>query len=180
MNKSNYLDMIIKYNTKENLDNIKYEINNNTIIINNKINIEDYQKYQIEKIVQDLSLFEVTIPNEFLLIPYLKIEYFNNNNYIIYLNKFIEKFHENISKSKAISTLLNYLYPGFEDINLFQSEFIGNIFKNSFKNAYFFPFSFRFGAKTLKRNNTILFFIPNRSSEFKENLISNLEKKSFI
>ena len=177
MNKSNYLDMIIKYKTKNNYDNLKYEINNNTLIINNRIKIEDYQKYQIDKIVQDLNLFDVTIPNEFLLIPYLKIEYFNDNNYVKYLNKFIELFNEKISKSKTISTLLNYLYPGFEEINLFQSEFIENIFKNSLKNAYFFPFSLRIGAKTLKRNNTILFFIPNRSSEFKENLISNLEKK---
>jgi len=179
MNKSNYLDMIIKYNTKNNYDNIKYVINNNTLIINNKIKIEDYQKYQIEKIVQDLNLFDVTIPNEFLLIPYLKIEYFNDNNYVKYLNKFIEKFHEKISKSKTISTLLDYLYPGFEDIKLFQSEFIENLFKDSIKNAYFFPFSFRIGAKTLKRSNKILFFIPNRSSEFKENLISNLDKRKY-
>jgi len=137
MNKSNYLDMIIKYKTKNNYDNLKYEINNNTLIINNRIKIEDYQKYQIDKIVQDLNLFDVTIPNEFLLIPYLKIEYFNDNNYVKYLNKFIELFNEKISKSKTISTLLNYLYPGFEEINLFQSEFIENIFKDSLKNAYF-------------------------------------------
>ena len=60
----------------------------------------------------------------------IKIEYFNENNYITYYMKFIEKFNKRISKSKTISTLLNYIYPDYEEIKLFESEFIENLFND--------------------------------------------------
>ena len=44
--------------------------------------------------------------------------------------------------------------------------------------SYFFPFSFQNGSKTLKRNNQILFFIPN-SSYFDEDSIQIEEYKNY-
>ena len=45
--------------------------------------------------------------------------------------KFIEKFNKRISESKTISTLLNYIYSGYEEIKLFESEFIENLFNDA-------------------------------------------------
>ena len=38
----------------------------------------------IEKIMKDLNLLNDIDLNKFVLIPYIKIEYFNENNYITY------------------------------------------------------------------------------------------------
>ena len=73
--KSNYLNMIINYPKDENYNNMKYEINNDSLIINNNIKINN--KYRIEKIMKDLNLLNDIDLNEFVLIPYIKIEYFN-------------------------------------------------------------------------------------------------------
>ena len=129
--KSNYLNMIIKYSKDKNYNNMNYEINNDSLIINNNIKINNYKKYRIEKIMKDLNLLNDIDLNKFVLIPYIKIEYFNENNYITYYMKFIEKFNKRISKSKTISTLLNYIYPGYEEIKLFESEFIENLFNDA-------------------------------------------------
>ena len=53
--KSNYLNMIINYPKDENYNNMKYEINNDSLIINNNIKIKNYEKYRIEKIMKDLN-----------------------------------------------------------------------------------------------------------------------------
>ena len=73
--KSNYLNMIINYSKDENYNNMKYEINNDSLIINNNIKINN--KYRIEKIMKDLNLLNDINLNKFVLIPYIKIEYFN-------------------------------------------------------------------------------------------------------
>ena len=54
--------------------------------------------------------------------------------------KFIEKFNKRISESKTISTLLNYIYSGYEEIKLFESEFIENLFNDAFILFFFFFF----------------------------------------
>ena len=115
--KSNYLNMIINYSKDENYNNMKYEINNDSLIINNNIKINNYEKYRIEKIMKDLNLLNDIDLNKFVFIPYIKIEY-------------LIKFNKRISKSKTISTLLNYIYPGYEEIKLFESEFIENLFND--------------------------------------------------
>ena len=51
--KSNYFNMIINYSKDENYNNMKYEINNDSLIINNNIKINN--KYRIEKIMKDLN-----------------------------------------------------------------------------------------------------------------------------
>ena len=96
--KSNYLNMIINYPKDENYNNMKYEINNDSLIINNNIKINNYEKYRIEKIMKDLNWLNDIDLNKFVFIPYIKIEY-------------LIKFNKRISKSKTISTLLNYIYP---------------------------------------------------------------------
>ena len=96
---------------------MKYEINNDSLIINNNIKINNYEKYRIEKIMKDLNLLNDIDLNKFVLIPYIKIEY-------------LIKFNKRISKSKTIWTLLNYIYPGYEEIKLFESEFIENLFND--------------------------------------------------
>ena len=73
--KSNYLNMIINSSKDENYNNMKYEINNDSLLINNNIKINN--KYRIEKIMKDLNLLNDIDLNEFVLIPYIKIEYFN-------------------------------------------------------------------------------------------------------
>ena len=65
--KSNYLNMIINYPKDENYNNMKYEINNDSLIINNNIKINN--KYRIEKIMKDLNLLNDIDLNKFVLIP---------------------------------------------------------------------------------------------------------------
>ena len=77
---------------------MKYEINNDSLIINNNIKINN--KYRIEKIMKDLNLLNDIDLNKFVLIPYIKIEYFNENNYITYYMKFIEKFNKEYLNQK--------------------------------------------------------------------------------
>ena len=112
---SNYLNMIVDYSKDENYNNMKYEINNDSLIINNNIKINN--KYRIETIMKDLNWLNDIDLNKFVFIPYIKIEY-------------LIKFNKRISKSKTISTLLNYIYPGYEEIKLFESEFIENLFND--------------------------------------------------
>ena len=68
--KSNYFNMIINYSKDENYNNMKYEINNDSLIINN--NIKSNNKYRIEKIMKDLNLLNDIDLNKFVLIPYNK------------------------------------------------------------------------------------------------------------
>ena len=51
---------------------MKYEINNDSLIINNNIKINNYEKYRIEKIMKDLNWLNDIDLNKFVLIPYNK------------------------------------------------------------------------------------------------------------
>ena len=64
---SNYLNMIVDYSKDENYNNMKYEINNDSLLINNNIKINN--KYRIEKIMKDLNLLNDIDLNKFVLIP---------------------------------------------------------------------------------------------------------------
>ena len=79
---------------------MKYEINDDSLIINNNLKNNNYQKYRIEKIMKDLNWLNDIDLNKFVLIPYIKIEYFNENNYITYYMKFIEKFNKEYLNQK--------------------------------------------------------------------------------
>ena len=106
-----------------------------------------------------------------MLIPYLKLQYSNNNNYIYYNLNFIKKFNKKVSQSKTIFSLLNYLYPGYTEINLFEGEFMDYLFENAINNCNFYPFFYKeVGAYTLNRNNQLIFFVPNRSKIDEESL----------
>ena len=67
--KSNYLNMIINYSKDENYNNMKYKINNDSLIINNNIKINN--KYRIEKIMTDLNLLNDIDLNKFILYLFL-------------------------------------------------------------------------------------------------------------
>ena len=102
----------------------------------------DSLKYKIDKIPEELkeSLKKrKDYKKQYLLIPYLKLEYSNTNNYIYYNMKFIKQFNKKVSKSKTISSLLNYLFPGYTDFNLFEGEFMDTLFENAINNCYFYP-----------------------------------------
>ena len=127
----------------------------------------DSSKYKLDKIAKELKESlknRVDYKKKYFLIPYLKLEYSNTNNYIYYNMKFIKQFNKKVSKSKTISSLLNYLFPGYTDFNLFEGEFMDTFFENAINNCYFYPFFYqKVGAYTFKRNNQIIFFVPNRS-----------------
>ena len=75
--------------------------------------------------MKDLNLLNDIALNKFVFIPYIKIEY-------------LIKFNKRISKSKTISILLKYIYPGYEEMKSFESEFIENLFNDAF--ILFFSF----------------------------------------
>ena len=81
--------------------------------------------------------------NKFVFIPYIKIEY-------------LIKFNKRISKSKTISTLLNYIYPGYEEIKLFESEFIENLFNDVI--ILFFSFFISKWFKNFKNKQSNIIF----------------------
>ena len=163
-NKSRVLDTLTKYNDNfpKNYNIKKY---NDHILINDTLKLKNYNIYYIGKIIENLENDVLIMPeNKIMMSEYIKYEYFNENNYIKYFKKFLDQFNKEISHSKTIITLLNYLYEGFEDIKLFESEFTESLFKNAINSALYFPFYGKIASKTLKKSNKILFFISNRSS----------------
>ena len=92
-------------------NNDDFQIKDNNAIINKKINndtiIKDCYKYYMDEIIDLLKkknkLFKL---NNFILDKFIKIEFFNTNNYVITLKKFIEDFNNNIANSKAIVSCL--------------------------------------------------------------------------
>ena len=148
-----YKDEILEYIKKESI-----------ISQNNDI---DSTIYNLDNISSDSISMLKSIKDykkKYILLPYLKLEYANTNNYIYYNKEFIQNFNRLISRSKAISSLLYYLYPGYKEIKLFESEFMDNLFQNAIDNCYFYPFFYKkVGAYTLYRNNQLIFFVPNRS-----------------
>ena len=94
--------------------------------------------------------------------------------------KFIEQFNEKIANSKTIVTALYEFYPELEVYKLFESEFTGNLFKDAIKNCYFFPFSGKTGAITLRDSGIILFFIPNKTKINENEFMVYLEKTFYL
>ena len=151
--KPKYKDEILEYIKKEQI-----------ISKNNIINFTKYNSDKLSsKVIKKLKKIKENKKN-YVLIPYLKLQYSNKNNYIHYNLEFIKQFNKKVSKSITISSLLNYLYPGYKEINLFEGEFMDILFENAINNCYFYPFFYKkVGAYTLNRNNQLIFFIPNRS-----------------
>ena len=160
-----YIDKIKEYKN-DNLNNNNendFQINNNDAIINEKIIIKDFYKYNMNNILTYLKKYNYNW-NNFTLNKFIKLQYFNSNNYITMMKEFIYSFNNNISNSKTITTLLYDLYPELKDKKLFESSFIEEIFRMALNNCYYFPFKGNIGASTLNESGTILFFIPNRTN----------------
>ena len=66
---------------------------------------------------------------------FIKLEYFNSNNIIKKMMKFINKFNKKISNSTTIISALYQFYPELKRYRLFESEFTHNLFKNAIKNT---------------------------------------------
>ena len=128
-----------------------------------KLIIENSYKYDINEIIDEIKNGASTKFNKIRLYKYIKLEYYNSDNIIRYMFKFIEKFNERISKSRTIIEALYKIYPELKQFNLFESKFTTELFQNALKNCYFFPFVGKIGATTLNSSGTILFFIPNKT-----------------
>ena len=164
-NFTKYIDKIKEYKNDNINNNNKngFQINNKDAIINEKIVIKDYYKYDMKSILAYLKKHNNKW-NNFALTKFIKLQYFNSNNYIIIMKEFIDSFNNNISSSKTIATLLYELYPELKDKKLFESSFIEEIFKMALNNCYYYPFKGNIGAVTFDESGTILFFIPNRTN----------------
>ena len=164
--------------------NISNEIKDDKAIFDKNINndeIKDNYKYYMDKIINFKKITENnSIPDTFILDKFIKIEYFNTNNYITKMKLFIDNFNNSIANSKTIVSCLCELYPELKNKKIFESEFTKNLFNMAFKNCYYFPFSGRRGAITLEQSGTILFFIPNRTKIKRSSLIINQKKTYYI
>ena len=111
---------VFKEKVKEYISVDKYSIDDSTIQ-NYILQIKDIDKYNTKEIVNFLKndiFFEGF--NEFILNKYIKLEYFNSNNIIQSMRKFIEKFNERIANSKTITTALYEFYPELKTYKLFE------------------------------------------------------------
>lgn len=166
---------VFKEKVKEYISVDKYSIDDSTIQ-NYILQIKDIDKYNTKEIVNFLkndTFFEGF--NEFILNKYIKLEYFNSNNIIQSMRKFIEKFNERIANSKTITTALYEFYPELKTYKLFESEFTKNLLKNAIDTCYFFPFHGNKGAITLNNSGNILFFIPNKTQINEDKLYMTTE-----
>ena len=178
-------------NNDENIDLLNENFKNIKLIINNE-NIEIYQKsgsklgllYEIEnyKIYNNLKKSIENIDNcynstnetfiKYYLIDDLKLQNFQENNYVKYTLPFIRKFHKNLSNSKTINSLVNYLFPGYEEGQFLSNDFILSIFENSLNNAKFYPFDTKIYCTTFYHSLNINYQISNKidSKERRDNL----------
>ena len=139
--------------------------------------IKDIDKYNKKDIVNFLEYDKYFNGfNELILNKFIKLEYFNSNNIVKSMMKFVEKFNERIANSMTITTILNELYPELKTNKLFESEFTKTLFKNAFDTCYFFPFQGNKGAITLNNSGNIIFFIPNKTKINEDNLYMKTEK----
>ena len=183
----NYINKLKKYKNMAlyDKDSKEFQIEGDNAIINKNINnnsiIKDYSKYYIDEILKLLKRkSKLFILNNYILYKYIKIEYFNKNNYINIMKNFIENFNDKIANSNAIISSFYVLYPELKDKKLFESEFLINLFKMALDKGYFFPFSHIKGAVTLEESGTILFFIPNRTKFKKTDLDYKPNKAYYI
>ena len=143
--------------------------------------IKNIEQYNIDDIMNDMKIKKHSKSlNEIMINKYIKIQYYNKNNIIQRMMKFIQKFNEKISKSITIKTVLYKIYPDLKNYNLFESEFTENVFKNALKNCYFFPFHGIKGSITLRKSGTILFFIPNRTKIKEKDLDLYVNKELYL
>ena len=155
--KPEYIDAILEY--KESEQNIEQ-------------NNDEFSIYKVNEFPESINK-NIKPINKYRYIPYIKFEYANNNNYAYYSIEFIKKFNMKICKSETITSLLNYLYPGYTEINLFKSDFMNNLFDDAINNCYYYPYFYdNVAAYTLNRNNQLVFFLNNHS-KIKENNLNN-------
>lgn len=153
-----FTDRIKEYKS----ENIKDD--ENPLIKNFSSQIKDFDKYDKNKIIDELKNKKyITRLNELMFNNFIKLEYFNSDNIIKKMMKFINKFNEKISNSATIISALYQFYPELKRYKLFESGFTSNLFKNAIKTSYFFPLNGKRGATTLNDSGTILFFIGNRT-----------------
>jgi len=135
--------------------------NSNCFIINNYYmyhNLEEPLKY-IDKYFN----FTNNISVKFYLIDYIKLQYFQLNNYVQYSLPFIQKFHNKISNSKTIYSLINYLFPGYKEEDFLSNNFILSIFDNILNGAKFYPFKNNLYSITFYHSLNIDFQISNKT-----------------
>ena len=144
---------------------IDNNVESNTNLLKNDygIAIKNSYKYDTNEIINEIKNGASTIFNNVRLFKYIKLEYYNSNNIIRYMFKFIEKFNARISKSRTIIEALYKIYPELKQFKLFESKFTTELFQSALKNCYFFPFLGKIGSTTLNSSGTILFFIPNKT-----------------
>ena len=138
-------------------------IDNNAIINKNNIIIKDYHKYYLDEIIKYIKKHKSIDLDELDLIQFVKLEYFNTDNYVTSSKEFIEEFNNKVSNSVTVITALYELYPHLKEKKLFESDFIRALFKDVLETCYFYPFYGKKGATTLHDSGTVLFFIPNRT-----------------
>ena len=175
----------IKNNNIINENNQDFEIKEGKAIIskniNNKSIILDYNKYYMNEVIDFLkNINPFSQPGIYAYNKYVKLEYFNSDNYVTMSKDFINAFNKYISNSKTIITVLYELYPELKEFNLFESDFIENLFIDALNTCYFFPFYGKKGAITLNESGTILFFIPNRAKLDDEILEITTKKDCYI
>ena len=148
-------DKNIKIVSKNNND-LKYFIINNYHMY---YNIEEPLKY-IDKYFN----FTKIIPIKYYLIDYIKLQFFQENNYVQYSLPFIKKFHQKISESKTIYSLINFLFPGYDEEDFLSNNFILTIFDNNLKKAKFYPFNNNLYSITFYHSLNIDFQLANKTN----------------
>ena len=128
--------------------------------------IENYKMYnnlEIPLYYIDLYIYQnESIFIKYYLIDYIKLQYFQENNYVKYSLGFINYFHDKISKSKTIISLVNNLFPGFEKDDFLSDSFILSLFSDSLKNAKFYPFETKIYCTTFYHSLFINYQIENK------------------
>ena len=180
----------IKYDVNKlnlNYKRIRISIKNKDLEIYSKFNdnliakIENYHIYNnLESSFKDLDLFALSANEQsikYYLIDDIKLQFFQENNYVKYSLEFIHKFHKKISNSKTMNSLINYLYPGYEEGKFLSNDFLLSIFEESLNKAKFYPFDTSIFCTTFYHSLNINYQIPNKLKQ-KES-IKNFHKIFF-
>ena len=115
---------------------------------------------------------------KYYLTDQVKLKYFQENNYVKYSLPFINNFHDKISKSKAIISIINHIYPEYEEYNLLSDKFIYSLFEDSINNAKFYPFKTKIYSTIFYHSLNINYQIGNKMKhiEIIENFIIHFFK----
>ena len=175
-----YTDRIAEYSNIPD-DNYLKDLSNKKLYDKLPLMIKEINKYNVKEIINEINKGEdINNFNQIRLYKYIRLEYYNSDNIIRHMMKFIEQFNEKISNSKTIVSALYEFYPELKDYKLFESKFTGNLFKDAIKNCYFFPFPGKTGSITLRDSGTILFFIPNKTKINEYNTEVKLLKNYYL